>query len=152
MARVFAVTNQKGGVGKTTTSVNLGASLAVNQKRTLLIDLDPQANASTGVGVVRSGETPGIYEVLINGLKLTKDLANTPANFCTPTHLADHAKALGKQFKSISVDVLDEAAMEKLGMGSLLSVSKGSAEPAKLITLKYTGGDRTIEFFREQEA
>ena len=79
---------------------------------------------------------------LINGLKLTKDLANTPANFCTPTHLADHAKALGKQFKSISVDVLDEAAMEKLGMGSLLSVSKGSAEPAKLITLKYNGGTK----------
>ena len=79
---------------------------------------------------------------LIKGLKLTKDLANTPANFCTPTHLADHAKALGKQFKSISVDVLDEAAMEKLGMGSLLSVSKGSAEPAKLITLKYNGGTK----------
>jgi leucyl aminopeptidase len=77
---------------------------------------------------------------LINGLKLTKDLANTPANFCTPTHLAEEAKALGKQFKSIIVDVLDEAAMEKLGMGSLLSVSKGSAEPAKLITLQYNGG------------
>ena len=79
---------------------------------------------------------------LVSGLKLTKDLANTPANHCTPTHLADHAKSLAKQFKSISVEVLDEAAMEKLGMGSLLSVSRGSEQPAKLITLQYSGGDK----------
>lgn len=77
---------------------------------------------------------------LINGLKLTKDLANTPANYCTPTHLADQAKSLGKQFKSLKVEVLDEAAMEKLDMGSLLSVSRGSEQPAKLITLIYSGG------------
>ncbi|MFQ5457725.1 MAG: ParA family protein [Myxococcota bacterium] len=77
MARVFAVTNQKGGVGKTTTAVNLGASLAVNQKRTLLVDLDPQANASTGVGVTPAAETPGIYDVLVSGLKLTEIIQKT---------------------------------------------------------------------------
>lgn len=82
---------------------------------------------------------------LVNGLKLTKDLANTPANHCTPTHLADQAKSLGKRFKSLSVEVLDEAAMEKLGMGSLLSVSRGSEQPAKLITLKHSGGAKNAK-------
>ncbi len=82
---------------------------------------------------------------LVNGLKLTKDLANTPANYCTPTHLADQAKSLGKQFKSLGVEVLTEAAMEKLGMGSLLSVSRGSEQPAKLIILKHNGGPKNAK-------
>jgi leucyl aminopeptidase len=79
----------------------------------------------------------------VKGLKLTKDLANTPANYCTPQHLADHARTLAERFKSISVDVLSEAAMEKLGMGALLSVSRGSEQPAKLITMQYNGGSAT---------
>lgn len=81
-----------------------------------------------------------VAQASVNGLRLTKDLANTPANFCTPQHLADKARALGKEFKSLRIDVLSEAAMEKLGMGSLLSVSRGSEQPAKLITMEYKGG------------
>ena len=77
MARVLAVTNQKGGVGKTTTAVNLGASLAVNQKRTLLIDLDPQGNASTGVGAAPPAEGRSIYDVLIGDLKITEVVQKT---------------------------------------------------------------------------
>ncbi|MDP3939218.1 MAG: AAA family ATPase [Deltaproteobacteria bacterium] len=77
MARVLAVTNQKGGVGKTTTAVNLGASLAVNQKRTLLIDLDPQGNASTGVGATAPAEGRSIYDVLIGDLKITEVVQKT---------------------------------------------------------------------------
>lgn len=77
MVRVFAVTNQKGGVGKTATAVNLGASLAVNQKRTLLVDLDAQSNASTGVGVTPSANTGSVYNVLINGLKITEVIQKT---------------------------------------------------------------------------
>ncbi|WP_375424858.1 ParA family protein [uncultured Friedmanniella sp.] len=65
--RTFVVANQKGGVGKTTTSVNLAAGLALGGLSVLLIDLDPQGNASTALGVDHSPGTPGTYEVLIGG-------------------------------------------------------------------------------------
>ncbi len=74
-----------------------------------------------------------------NGIKLTRDLANRPSNVCTPTYLAKQAQDLAKQYESLVVTVLEETDMKKLGMGSLLSVSQGSEEPAKLITIEYKG-------------
>jgi leucyl aminopeptidase len=74
------------------------------------------------------------------GIKLAKDLGNLPGNICTPSYLADKAQQLGKECKGLKVEVLDEDAMAELGMGALLSVSRGSRQPAKLILMHYKGG------------
>jgi chromosome partitioning protein len=65
MSQVIAIANQKGGVGKTTTAINLGASLAVAERRTLVLDIDPQGNATSGLGVEDRSSRPTIYDVLI---------------------------------------------------------------------------------------
>jgi leucyl aminopeptidase len=76
-------------------------------------------------------------KAISNGIKLAKDLGNTPPNICTPTYLSNEAKKLKKINKLIKITVLDEAKMKSLGMGSLLSVSQGSKQPAKLVSIEY---------------
>lgn len=73
MARLIAITNQKGGVGKTTTTINLGASLAIAEQRVLLIDMDPQGNTTSGLGVDKGGLKHSVYDLLVN---------STPAEAC----------------------------------------------------------------------
>jgi len=82
-------------------------------------------------------------QAIADGMQLARDLGNLPGNVCTPSYLAEQAKALGKSFRKLKVSVLEEQDMEKLGMGALLSVSRGSREPAKLIVLEYRGADKS---------
>jgi chromosome partitioning protein len=76
--RTIAVTNQKGGVGKTTTAINLAGGLALAGRETLLVDLDPQGNATTGLGVDRAKVSRSIYDVLVRGSHLREAVMETP--------------------------------------------------------------------------
>jgi len=81
-------------------------------------------------------------QAIAAGLEATRDLGNLPGNVCTPAYLASKARALGKKSKKVTVQVLEEAGMKRLGMGALLSVAAGSRQPAKLISVQYKGGKR----------
>lgn len=97
---------------------------------------------------VAADETAGARKALTagmaiaTGVELARSLGNLPGNICTPSYLASRARNIARNCNKIKGNVLDEAAMKKLGMGALLSVARGSQEPAKLISLVYSGGKR----------
>jgi ATPases involved in chromosome partitioning len=80
LAKVIAIANQKGGVGKTTTAVNLSSCLAFKGKKVAIIDIDPQGNTTSGLGVDKKNISKSIYEVLINDENIEKALIDTPVN------------------------------------------------------------------------
>jgi chromosome partitioning protein len=77
VGKIVAITNQKGGVGKTTTSINLGASLAANDLRVLLVDFDPQGNSTSGLGIDKNPEILTVYNALLGGMAIDKAIVKT---------------------------------------------------------------------------
>ena len=104
--------------------------------RKLIFSVPKRSDLSDGEQAIREGNA------ISKGVAITKDLANMPANDCTPTYLAKHAKSMGKSYQSLKITVLDETAMNELGMGALLCVSKGSRQPPKFIIIEYNNGSK----------
>ena len=77
MSRIIAITNQKGGVGKTTTAINLAAALAASEIRVLVVDSDPQGNTTSGLGIQKTPDSPTIYDVLVNGREIRDAIRKT---------------------------------------------------------------------------
>lgn len=100
MTKIIAFANQKGGVGKTTTAINIGASLAAIKKRVLLIDLDPQGNAGTGLGFVRASHRQSAYGVIMGTASAADNILSTAV---TGMHILPSSQALA----GAEVDLLD---------------------------------------------
>ena len=93
--------------------------------------------------LAQTGLQQGI--AIAKGVELTKQLADLPGNICTPTYLAEQALKLAKEHEKLNCEILEESDLEALGMGAFLSVSRGSRQPAKLISLYYQGGEASVK-------
>jgi leucyl aminopeptidase len=102
--------------------------------RKMILNVPGRRELPGGERAVREGAA------ITAGVRLAKDLGNLPPNICTPAYLAEQALALAREFSALRVEVLEEADLERLGMGALLAVTRGSAQPAKLIRLDYRQG------------
>ncbi|MEI8321027.1 MAG: AAA family ATPase [Alphaproteobacteria bacterium] len=137
MTKIISIANQKGGVGKTTTAINLSTALAVADKKVLLIDLDPQGNASTGLGVQKTNRFPGSYEFLIGNstfnscvrptmvpnlsvVPASKDLAGAEIELVS---VSEREKCLSKKVSSLSYDYIVIDCPPAMGLLTLNSLA-----------------------------
>src|SRR5690554_6035888 len=89
MGKIISIANQKGGVGKTTTAINLAASLAVIEHPTLIIDVDPQSNTTSGLGIEPKTVTNSVYEVMVGGVDINETIRQTELPYLdlVPAHI-----------------------------------------------------------------